>query len=337
MNHYTFTVNNELRITSWNEGAEAITRKRSSEVLGLPYFKVLPRISCGRSDALSQVLKELTPKTLKGYRISCFCGSEEADINLQPINDLSGMPSGVAVTIDTRPVCVLSSRLDRSQQLIDIGKIASTLAHGVRNPLNAIKGAVVYLREKYAAEKTLVEFTEIMKEEISRLEKFVTEFLSTNINCVDVDNIDVNASLRKLEILTSLQAQVKNIFMEFKYGDIPRIQINYFQFEQAILNVLNNAIDAVNVQGRITVESRTAQMAGQEFVTVAISDNGPGMAVRRIGDFPRISEESTSNKGKGFGLFLTREIVTSHGGHMEVQSSIGAGTAILLYFPVSDV
>jgi signal transduction histidine kinase len=100
---------------------------------------------------------------------------------------------------------------------------------------------------------------------------------------------------------------------------------------------LNNAIEAVNEQGRITVESRTSQMGGQEFVAVSITDNGPGMAVRRIVDLPRSSEGATSNKGKGFGLFLTREIVTSHGGHMEVQSSAGAGTAILLYFPVSAV
>jgi two-component system, NtrC family, nitrogen regulation sensor histidine kinase GlnL len=334
MNRYTFTVDNELRISSWNEDAEAITRKQCAEVLGLPYFKVVPRISSGRSDAVTQVLKELTPKTLKGYRVPCFCGSGEADIDLQPVNDVSGMPSGVAVTIDVHPVCNLSEKLKRSQPLIDIGKIASTLAHGVRNPLNAIKGAVVYLRGKYASEKTLIEFTNIMEEEISRLDNFIMKFLSTSIGYTELTETDVNTLLRKLEILTSLQAKAKDIHIEYIYGDTPPVMIDSFHLEQAIFNVVNNAMEAVQPGGYVRIESKPADNSG-DFVVVEISDTGPGMAAGCMSDFPLPSGNNAAGKGKGFGLFITRETIKYHGGSLEVKSRKGIGTSITLYLPVS--
>ena len=134
MNRYTFAVDNRLRIFLWGEDAEAITGKLHSEVMGLPYFKVVPRIANGRSDAVLKVLREITPHTFKDYQIACFCGSEKADIILEPIYDVSGMPTGVDVTIDAYPACILSRRLEKSQQLlatqIPIGEVLNGRAIG---------------------------------------------------------------------------------------------------------------------------------------------------------------------------------------------------------------
>lgn len=334
MSHYTFTVDNKLRISLWNEDAEAITGKLHSEVLGLPYFKVVPRISNGRSDAVSQVLKELTPKTLNGYRIACFCGSEEADIMLQPIYDVSGMPTGVAVTIDAHPVCILSRRLEKSQQLIDIGKTASSLAHGVRNPLNAIKGAVVYLKDRFDTDTTFLEFSHIIEEEIARLEKFITEFLSTSDQNNDLSEASINSILDRVVKLTSLQARNKDILIICDHGTLPPVRIHLFQFEHAILNLINNALEAILQGGSITLRTATSQRRGRDSILIEIIDTGPGMSRHNVNDICAPLKPMANNMGKGFGLFITREVIQHHGGELEIVSEKNVGTTIRIFLPV---
>jgi two-component system, NtrC family, nitrogen regulation sensor histidine kinase GlnL len=334
MNSYTFTVDNELRINLWNEDAEAITGKLHSEVLGLPYFKVLPRITNGRSDAVSQVLKESTSKTLNGYQIACFCGSEEADINLQPIYDVSGVSTGVAVTIDAHPVCSLSRRLEKSQQLVDIGKSASSLAHGVRNPLNAIKGAVVYLKDRFDSDTTFLEFSHIIEEEITRLEKFITEFLGTSDQKNDVAEVNINSILDRVVKLTFLQAKNKDIHIICDHGTLPPVRIHLFQFEHAILNLVNNALEAMQRDGSITLRTATSQRFGRDSILIEIIDTGPGMSRRNINGILAPSKPKANNMGKGFGLFITREVIQHHGGELEIVSEKNVGTTIRIFLPV---
>jgi len=334
MNRYTFTVDNDLRISLWNEDAEAITGKLHSDVLGLPYFKVLPRISNGRSDAVSQVLKESTPKTLIGCQIACFCGFEQADIKLQPLYDVSGKPTGVAVAIDAHPVCSLSRRLEKSQQLIDIGKTASSLAHGVRNPLNAIKGAVVYLKDRFDSDTTFLEFSQIIEEEIARLEKFITEFLGTSDQNNDVSEACINSILDRVAKLTFLQARNKDIRIICDHGTLPPVRIHLFQFEHAILNLVNNALEAMMQGGSITLRTATFQRLGRDSILIEIIDTGPGMSKHKVNGILAPLKPKANKMGKGFGLFITREVIQHHGGELEIASDKNVGTTIRIFLPV---
>ncbi|MGE5172249.1 MAG: ATP-binding protein [Betaproteobacteria bacterium] len=223
----------------------------------------------------------------------------------------------------------MAKKLHQSQKLIDIGKIASTLAHGVRNPLNAIKGAVVYLREKYQTEEPLIEFTKIMEDEISRLEEFISKFLSSSVSDTEDKETDINSLLKKIDIFTSLQIYTRNIQSHYEFGNIPPITINSFHLEQAILNVINNAIVAMENGGQLKISTSTEERAGKIFVVVAISDTGPGMRDSALGELPADKREN----GKGFGLFITYEILSHYGGHLEIDSKKNTGTTVKMFIP----
>ena len=336
MYRYTFTVDNKLRICSWGEDAEVITGKLHSEALGLPYFKVMPRIANGKSDAVSKVLKELTPQTFYGYQFACFCGSEKADITLGPVYDVSGMPAGVDVTIDVHPDCVLSRSLEKSKQLIDIGKTASSLAHGVRNPLNAIKGSVAYLKDRYGSDTIFREFSHIIEEEIARLEQFITEFLSTPGQDNDVSETNINSLLDRVVQVISLQARNKNIQVSCEHGILPPVRIHLFQFEHAILNLVNNALEAMLPGGSITLRTSLCQRHGNGFILIEISDTGPGMPQHNVNDILAGLQSKSNRRGKGFGLFITREVIQHHGGELEIVSDKNAGTTIRIFMPVKQ-
>ncbi len=301
----------------------------SSAVLGMKYYEVLPRILADDRDALSVALADKTPMNLKGYSFNCLHDRVKADVRIDPVRVSSGKVDELRIEIRPYSACSMARKLQNSQRLIDIGKIASTLAHGVRNPLNAIKGSVVYLREKYSNEQTLIEFTRIMEEEITRLDNFISKFLSTSISVAGLSESDVNALLKKIEIYTSLQTHANDISADYEYGDIPLVAIDSFQLEQAVLNVINNAIEAMGAGGHLSVKTMTQKVSDNDFVLIEISDTGPGMADNGLGDI------SPETRGRGFGLFITREILQYYGGFLEIKSKKGAGTTVRLYLRVS--
>ncbi len=325
---YIFSTDKELRITFWSEDLVRLTGKEAAQVRGRKYFEVLQPIFSDGKDALSLVLEEKKGRILKGYVFCCLLDHSTADIRISPAK--GGAVRAVKVTISNLSPCSFAVSFRHSQRFIDIGKNASTLAHGVRNPLNAIKGAVVYLSERYAAEPSFVEFAKIMNEEIARLDSFISKFLSTSISDEGFSPTDLNSLMKKLQSFTSLQAHVRNIKPAYEYGDIPPVMANAFQIEQAVLSVLNNAMDAMPSGGRLTVKTQRETHSG-DFVTIEISDTGSGMDGRRVDNPPN----PRMTKGKGFGLGITREVLQYHGGHLEILSDKGKGTTVRLCLPIN--
>ncbi len=328
---YSFSTDNQLCIISWSEKIEKYTGKSSSHVLGKKYFEVLPRIFVGEKDAISISLKKKKELILKSYAFFCLNGRTMADIRINPLKSANGRVKKIEVTVSPDSTCSMAKKLHDSQKLIDIGKMASSLAHGVRNPLNAIKGAVVYLRERYAHEMALIEFTKIMEDEIARLDNFISRFLSTSISNAGLSLTDINSLLKNIEVFTSLQTRANNIRSVFEYGEIPLIMINSFQLEHAILNVINNAIESMHSGGELKVKTGLENYHDADSVIIEISDTGPGIAKSKVNSLSIPLEE----KGKGFGLFITREVVKSCGGHIEIKSRKGKGTILKLYLPVN--
>jgi two-component system, NtrC family, nitrogen regulation sensor histidine kinase GlnL len=329
MNPLFFHTDSNLCISAWGEAIAQFTGKPPETALGNKYYEVLPLISLEGKDALAEAVRTNNALSLRKYHIPCLFAQITADIEIVPLDSEYGNVKEVKVTLYPATTCTVAHKLNQSQQLINIGKIASTLAHGVRNPLNAIKGGVVYLSEKCRNDAQLVEFTRIMEEEITRLENFITNFLSSSVSATDVKETDINSLLKKIEVFTSLQIYTQNIQSFYEYGNIPPILTNSFHLEQAILNVINNAIDAMHNGGLLKISSSTEERAGRIYVVVSISDSGQGLAEKNLGEL----QAGKNGNGKGFGLFITHEILNHYNGHVEIDSKKNMGTTIKLFIP----
>ena len=329
MKELSFTIDTNLCISSWGEDIAQYTGKSSELCNGNKYYEVLPYLSLEGNDVLAEAVRTNKPLTLKEFQIPCMFAHINADIDVIPVQSAQMNTKEVKVTLFPSSTCTVAQKLHQSQKLIDIGKIASTLAHGVRNPLNAIKGAVVYLSEKYSHEAPLVEFTRIMEDEISRLENFISKFLSSSVSDTEDRETDINSLLKKIEVFISLQIYTRNIQSLFEFGNIPPVIINSFHLEQAILNVINNAIDAMGNGGQLKIGTSAEERDGKIYVVVSISDTGQGMAHKLIGE---LSSDQGSN-GRGFGLFITYEILKHYHGHLEIDSKINCGITIKLFIP----
>lgn len=335
MHGFTFTVDRNLIIRSINTGAvKGETGSLiAAGVVGQPYQRFFPVFLKGKVDAVEKVLREETPLFLRAHQVVCFCGNIHADIAITPLLDAGGSVVGAEITREVVSGCDMQDTMWRERQLIDIGRNSAALAHGVRNPLNAIKGAVVYLKNAFGKEPTVVEFAGIIEEEISKLDGFITKFLSTSLLESEFEPLDVNQLIRRILAVSSFQACVKKISFHPDLGDVPVIRADDFQLGHAVMNIINNAMEAMVEGGLIRLKTGTTFRDGRDFVFIEISDSGGGM---NRADSSGVSDSPAGSDGRGFGLFLTREIVRHHGGLLEIVSRKNQGTSVGIFLPVSS-
>ena len=329
-----FNVDDRLLIIDCNE--ELAKKHPGRTLAGVPYFDILPRIIHENCDAVAMAMKSGNSLSLDNHRFGCPFEVYEADVRISPLYDEKQKISGARVIIDGGAGCSLANQLEQSQHLIDIGKMASILSHGVRNPLNAIKGAVVYLKSRYGSEANLLEFTQIMEDEISRLDKFITDFLSTSFYGFEQSQVDINVLLKKIELFIGLQAQAAGLKVEFSYGEVLPLQLNAFQIEHAILNLLNNAMQALPRGGEISVRTMGEVTAGRRAMIVEVADNGPGIPEPALKNLKAPLNANAISQGRGFGLFITREIIQHHGGSLEIKTWAGRGTVVRIFLPAGE-
>lgn len=312
------------RIVSWGEQMGRIAGWQASKTVGKIYHSVFPKLmSCG-SDAVSQALSVNEKITIRGVELRCPGQPMTADIIIDPVINGNGT-KGARVTI-SRVICPALRGIGSAKRFVDIGRTASTLAHGVRNPLNAMKGAVLYLSGKYKDEPNLVEFARIMEDEITRFDRFIAKFLSSSVSDMEAVVTDINDLLRKIEVLISFQTRSSNINTICEYGDIPPVKVNSFHLEHAILNIINNSLEIMGSGGTLKIKTHTETGTEGTYIVIEISDTGPGTS-GRTGRKGIILEDG----GKGFGLLITREILRYYGGHLEVRNRRPKGTRALLY------
>lgn len=326
---YYFCVDKNLCISSWGKEIAHFTGKTSPLALNKKYFEVFPRIWMNGKDIVEKSLQNNKASILNGHTFCCPYGQSKSDIRIEPLSDVRGKVIGAKISVFTYPTCPGVIALDESQHFISIGKQATIFAHRIRNPLNAIKGAVVYLREKYQKDQVLREFTDIMKDEIAKLDSSISKFLGASLSDMEMVESDINPILKKIEIITSLQANACKITSSYEYGKVPPVKIDSFQFEQAILNVINNSLEAMPEGGELKVSSKTTKRLGKKWAMLEISDTGGGIYRNE----KRKSSTPSADEGRGFGLFITREVIQYFRGDMEIKSKRGAGTTVKMYLP----
>lgn len=335
MNGFTFTVCKNLIIRSVAMSQGDSGELSAAGLVGQPYYRFFPILLEGGADAVQTVLRAGAPLFLREHPTVCFCGNIPADISITPLYEVNGTVHGAEVALMMCAGCEPRGTVSRERQLIEIGKSSAALAHGVRNPLNAIKGAVVYLKDTYGKESTLVEFAEIIEEEISKLDGFITRFLSSSLLESETVSIDLNELLQRIVAMSNFQAYAKKITFKAEFGDIPKVKVDAFQFEHAVMNVVNNSLEAMAAGGLLQLKTAMIRRNDLDCASIEVSDTGKGMsrsALRTVSDW---EGKSCTRQGRGFGLFIAREIIRSHGGHFEIASRKDVGTTVRMFIPVN--
>src|SRR5215813_4547014 len=232
----------------------------------------------------------------------------------------------------------LYEKMRERDRLAALGEMAAGLAHEIRNPLGAIKGAAQCLEPRPRAGEE-GEFLDVIVEEVNRLNGVVTQFLDyarplkQSFGTVDINEV-VGRTIRLIQ--NEIPARLALVV---ELGEsLPSVEGDPEQLKQVLINLVQNAIQALgNAPGTIRVRTRGPDRfadlrAAGEFVEIDVADDGPGIPPEQQ---PNIFVPffTTKQKGTGLGLAICQRIVKSHGGSISVQSRVGDGSTFVVRLP----
>ncbi len=238
----------------------------------------------------------------------------------------------------TRLVLEKEVQLRRADRLSALGQLSAGLAHEIRNPLGAIKGAVEILADDYPAGHPKAEFYAILVKEVERLNEVLTNFLNFARPVTPrLAPVDIPVVLAQLEALLSGQARSHQVEVFTSYHTGPsRVMADETLLKQAFLNIMLNAIEAMARGGDLSISTRLTggQAADRpDWIEVVFDDTGPGIAE---GDLGRVFNPffTTKKDGTGLGLAITHRIIENHRGSIRVASQRGKGTTFVVSLPL---
>ncbi|MDF1662096.1 MAG: ATP-binding protein [Planctomycetota bacterium] len=255
---------------------------------------------------------------------------EEIPVNWRgsPITDDDGLVKGfVGIARDAR----LELKV-QSEKLKAIRTMAASVAHEIRNPLNAIQNSVGLLRRDLDLSGDDEELLEIVHEETLRISNIVQQFLKFARPAPAMMELgDIGSLIRDTMTLLNNDERVTehhSFDLELP-DDLPMARHDKDKVKQIMWNLLTNALDALPKGGHIGVKARALDDSGVE---ISVRDNGPGIPAAIL---PKIFEPfmTSKSRGSGLGLAIVKAIMDSHGGDLRIKTSQGQGTTFLLRFP----
>lgn len=235
---------------------------------------------------------------------------------------------------------LLAERLHFAERSTALGRLASAVAHEVRNPLNFINLSIDHVRNKLGPEdeRRREDFERILtgvKDELSRLNRLVVEFLSFGRPMkLDTRPCSLERVLRDVAGLVDHKARDQGVVLSVEAEPgLPEIVADPELLKTCFLNLMINAADAMPAGGNLQVALAGGEKDGGAALVVTVRDSGHGMSPEEIAAAfePYFSTKET---GLGLGLALTRKIVEDHGGAIALESQPGHGTVVRITLPL---
>lgn len=223
------------------------------------------------------------------------------------------------------------TQMSRAEHLATLGELATGLAHEIRNPLAGIAGVIEIVSRDLPTTSPARSVVKEVRQEIARINQIVSDLLQTaRPHPPRIRKSDLNTTVEHAVMLGRQQALAKSISITLqKDSSLPEVEHDSDQVHQVLLNLLLNALQAIDHDGKISV---TVKSRGSMAV-VEVSDNGRGIPPEQL---PHIFRPffTTKGDGTGLGLSLARRIVEDHHGRIDVASTVGKGTTFTVILPL---
>jgi two-component system nitrogen regulation sensor histidine kinase GlnL len=254
--------------------------------------------------------------------------------------------AAVAVVRDISRLHHLEAEVRRGETLAAVGRVAVGLAHEIRNPLGAIRGAVQLLKRELGDEARWGEYTEVLLNEVGRVNRIIEMLLDLGrpVSLRPVP-LNIHQLLERVALLSGEMATERGVQIHRRYDpSLPPILADEDRMLQVIHNLVRNAIEAMPRGGRLTLGTRLSLDplfakvdlgAGQRSMAeVQVIDEGEGIpeAVRAKLFTPFFT---TKERGLGLGLSLCHRILEEHRGAIQIASEAGRGTTVTCFVPIA--
>lgn len=219
----------------------------------------------------------------------------------------------------------------QAEKMAAAGRLSASIAHEVNNPLQSVQNCLHLAGREDLPEEQRTEYFEMAKTELNRLMSTVQRMLDFyRPGAISPVEVDLREILQHVINLMLKQLEKQDIEVQLDVPeDLPPVVAVGSQLQQVLINLLLNSFDAMPDGGNIKVRAR----ALRKGVEILLQDEGPGIPDEHL---PHIFEPffSTKDGGTGLGLTVSYNIVTTHGGTLELVSNNGPGACFRIYLPI---
>lgn len=228
-------------------------------------------------------------------------------------------------------------QLRRSEKLTTLGLLSAEIAHEIRNPLTVIRLLFDALDLDFSVEDPRHQDTRVIREKFDQLEGIVSRVLSFGRSQEDRRmRFDLRSIVEDTGHLVRLKMQQNRIdFIVIKPDQPIMVEASRGQMQQGLLNLLLNAMQAIEAEGRIVVEVGESENEGAGIAWVDVRDTGPGVPPSLQGQIFD-SFLSSKTEGTGLGLAIVKRILCSHQGDVELRETAATGTTMRIWLPRAE-
>ena len=341
-------VDEALRVMLWNPAAESLLGRSARRTIGRALKEVFPpdtslvrhltdTLATGESRSESEAVIESG-----GGRLV------HVSVVTAPLAVRSGgVEAAVAVIRDMSRLHQLESEVRRGETLAAVGQIAIGLAHEIRNPLGAIRGAVQLMRRELGADVRFAEHTDVLLKEVDRVNRIIEMLLDISRPVtLRLVPLNLHQLLERVALLSEEMAAQRGVQVVRRYDpSLPPILADEDRILQVFHNLVRNAVEAMaTTGGRLTLVTRLSM--NPLFAKVDLGHGQRSMAEIQVLDegqgIPEATRSrlftpffTTKDKGLGLGLALCHRIIEEHRGAIQIASEPGRGTAVSCFLPVA--
>ncbi len=321
-----------------------VRRKKPLQVVNVQTSSRYQSVDIARLEGLVSLLS--VPLVFGGQPIgalSVYTGEPHVFSN-EEIRILSALADLSAIAIEKarlyERIVDVEEQLRQNEKLSVIGLLAAEVAHEIRNPLTVMKMLYHSLDPTFPEDDPRRKDARIIGEKMDDLNKIVEQVLDlARTTEPQLRPVNLNELISELSLLTRHKLTQQNIQLVHQFEpNLPPVMADATQLEQAFLNLVLNAVEAMPTGGRLTISSRLARTGAEDggpaHVRVEFKDSGPGMSKdQRERAFSSLLK-TTKQKGTGLGLAIVARLVEAHRGKIDLKSSPGRGTTIVVTLPV---
>lgn len=348
------------RITLFNQAAQELTGISEAHALGRTCTEVFTGTPTIGATVRTTVLNGQS-QTCNEEELRLYSRSVPIRFSCSPIWGVAGELHGVALVIqDLSYLKKLEEEARRNETLARLGALVAGLAHEIKNPLGGIRGAAQLLAKRFRDQDGVESYTAVMIRETDRLSRLVEQLLTLGSPPAPGSTpVNIHKVLREVVALLGPEITERKAAVRLEIDpSLPDVPGDEAQLTQVFLNLLKNAIEAMDGPGVVTIVTRmetdfhifrrpgmhspggdepnatpATVAAPGKFQRIEIADTGPGFAVH---DLPRAFEPFFTRKprGTGLGLAICERIVASHGGGIRVDNRRAGGAVVTVTLPV---
>ncbi|MEI7934254.1 MAG: ATP-binding protein [Chlorobiaceae bacterium] len=323
-------VNTEGRITLVNSAAEQLFSITGTDVIDKPVREILPE--CGT------LLMELiaSPTTANTTEFECITKNRRLILSghFSLITGTENFSDGAFVVLrDMTEQRSMQKVIERQEKLTAMGELASGVAHEIRNPLNAIGVLGQRLDMEFSPTEDEQEYHHLVRaivSEVHRVNAIIQRFLKfARPPQLMLAPSDLDELIEQYRPVLEGEAEAKGLHFRLKACSESKVSIDREQMQQVLLNLVQNAVEATQENGIVTVTA--GKRSGTAFIEVV--DTGKGIPGKMLSQIFNLYFTSKDN-GTGMGLSIANQIIQAHGGILEVESREGEGSVFRIILPL---